>query len=128
MGIVNLTGSHGVMQISADPAIHAFEMTAAGAGMGYCGAQYKSDGTNIYGTGSVDMGATCGAIDTICVLASDATTTATCSAGEMTLSLPAIGRKAYGSNGVSLYPASANITLSADGNDDTLFGPNAPTL
>jgi len=131
VGLVNLNGSHGVMEISADPATNSFEMTVAGLGMGYCGAQYKSDGTNVYGTGSVDMGATCGSTDTICVLASDASTSATCSAGEKIFSLPAIGRTSSGSSGASGYPGGASNTinlLTSGAQDAVQFGPSSPSI
>lgn len=131
VGLVNLTGSHGVMEISADPASSTFEMTVAGLGMGYCGVQYKSDGTNIYGTGSVDMGSTCNATDTICVLASDATTSASCSTAEMTFSLPAIGRESNGTSGASQYPGGGLdtiVVLTTGAPDAVQFGPASPSI
>ena len=127
--------SYGVIQISANPVTSNFEMSVAGMGFGYCGAQYNSDGVNIYGTGSTDMGATCNTTDTICVLASDASTAATCTGPEQSFSLPALGRLAesgvaQANWGASGYPGGGGntITLNGTSGDDVHFGPIVPTV
>jgi hypothetical protein len=125
--------SYGVMQLSANSETLAFELSVAGSGFGYCGLQMISDGTNIFTEGSVDMGTTCNASGTLCVLASDGTTTGDCSG--LSFTLPALGRKAVtaGTNGAasdhgaSGYPSTPNITLTGASGDDLYFGPLTPT-
>jgi hypothetical protein len=118
--------SYGVMQIAANPAVPSFEMSVAGVGFGYCGAQLKSDGQQIYAVGSTDMGSTCVATDTLCVAASDATTAATCGSALSSFALPALGRKAATSFAASAYPTSPNVLLNGTSTDDIHFGPTAP--
>lgn len=130
--------SYGGMILEANSSTKAFELSVAGMGFGYCGAQLKSDGTNIYAEGSVDMGTTCVDSDSICLSATDATTTGTCSTELSTFALPSLGRKTVastaslvvGSWAVSKYPASAptgNLTLNGTATDDIHFGPSVPT-
>jgi hypothetical protein len=122
--------SYGVTQIEAQPASHAFEMTVAGIGVGYCGVQLRSDGTVIYGEGSTDMGATCDDVATLCANASDLSAATACDAVS-TFALPPLGRQAgSGSHvfGASLYPATPNIVLDGTATDSLGFGPgSAPT-
>ncbi len=98
------TGSYGVGHLTANTVTKTFEMTVAGMGFGYCGAHLKSDGTNVYVKGSLDMGTTCEPTDELCVLASDVTTLGSCGADLKTFSLTPLGKKAS-TTGTS-YPAS----------------------
>jgi hypothetical protein len=131
------TCSYGVIQVDADSDAATFEMTVAGMGFGYCGAQLKSDGTNVYATGSTDMGSTCNAVDTLCVTAANVSTTGTCGSSLTTFALTPMGRKLASGSGAgvaavttwaaSLYPASANVTLDGTSTDDLHFGITTPT-
>ena len=120
--------SYGVMALEADPGRMHFELTVAGIGFGYCGAQLKSDGMTIYAQGSPDMGATCAPSADVCVSASDVTTTAMCAS--TSFDLPTIGRAATsGPNGI--WGASLNgsngIVLDGTVSDSLSFGPSTPT-
>ncbi len=136
VGLSNRNGSHAVTQIKAVPgASPVFEMSLAGQGIGFCGAQLISDGTTVRIVGSTDQGASCGATDSVCVTAADVTVTTACTAGVNTFSLPAYGRLSYvNGNGItqgaSAYPGggSNQITLTATGADDTFFGPTTPVI
>ena len=128
--------SYGAMEINANSKTKAFEFAVAGMGLGYCGAQLKSDGTNLYATASVDMGTSCYDIGTLCVSASDGTTSGTCDTSLTTFALTPLGRKSTASTatlvvgnwGVSAYPATgANLTLDGSSTDDLRFGPTTPT-
>lgn len=131
--------SYAGLQLFADPNTNTMELSTAGVGVGYCGAQYRSDGTNIFGTGSTDMGSTCAAVDSICVAASDASTPATCTTPQQTFQLAALGRMSAVSSGTgpvtppswaaSQYPGgpSNTLQLSGDTNDSLHFGPMTPT-
>lgn len=103
-----MRGSYGVIELVADESTKEFEMVVAGTGFGYCGAQLRSDGTNVYFTGSTDMGSTCGAIDSTCGTAADITVPATCDTSTTSFALPSLGRLAAPSCsvGASQYPAS----------------------
>jgi hypothetical protein len=120
--------SYGVMGLEADPSRRHFELTVAGIGFGYCGAQLKSDGMTVSVQGSLDMGATCADSASVCVSASDVTMTAMCSS--MSFDLPAIGRAASsgpnGSWGASRN-GSAGIVLDGTASDSLAFGPSTPT-
>ena len=131
--------SYGVAEVLANPNTVSFEMSVAGVGFGYCGAQYKSDGVNLYGAGSSDMGSTCNTTDTLCVSASDGTTPATCSAAQRAFTLPGLGRQqavaspaTVNTSGVwaaSAYPGgSANtVVLNGTSTDSLALGPTRPT-
>ena len=136
--------SYGVIDLLADPTTQTFEISVAGIGFGYCGAQLKSDGTSVFGTGSVDMASTCSAPETLCVAASDVTTPATCDASVTAFTLPALGRTSSvgpnaGGPGVdagpdaawapSGYPGGTSNTVVLDGtaSDSLHFGPLSPT-
>jgi hypothetical protein len=134
------SGSYGVIEIQADPGAGILEMTAAGVGLGFCGAQLRSDGTSVFGVGSIDMGASCVAADSLCVAASDLAAPGICADGApvTALALPPIGRlAAQGSPGgqiagqmfaESLYPAGGgNVTLDGSAGDALAIGPAAPT-
>jgi len=107
------SGSYGVIQLQANSRTVELELAVAGLGFGYCGAQLRSDGTTVYAAGSVDMGATCNAVDTLCVAASDVTTPGTCGAALTTFALPALDR--------------TDLTLDGTASDDLHFGPTEPT-
>jgi hypothetical protein len=136
--------SYGVIELSADPSTQTFEMSVAGIGFGYCGAQIKSDGSVVFGAGSIDMGTTCNATGTLCIEASDLSTPATCDASIMSFALPALGRVPStgpnaGGPGVphdagaewapSAYPGGSADTIVLDGTstDSLHFGPTAPS-
>jgi len=122
-------GSYGVIELQADESTKAFEMTVAGTGFGYCGAQLKSDGTSVYFTGSPDMGA-CAATETVCGAASDVTLPAICGASVTTFALPPAGRLAGCDYGASDYPGGAGDVVNLDGTSgDSVesFGLATPT-
>lgn len=125
--------SYSVLELKADESTNAFEMAAAGIAIGYCGAQLRSDGTDVFVVGSAEG---CGAVDTLCVAAGDATTpSAGCAAaGLASFELPALGRTASTSStgGIipaSEYPGGASNTIVLDGtsSDSLHFGPTSPT-
>lgn len=128
--------SYGAMELSANTNTNTFEFAVAGMGFGYCGAQLKSDGSNIYTLASADMGTTCSALQSLCVSAGDATTPSTCAAPLTTFTLTPIGRQTVPStapvvNGnwaVSQYPAAAPYLLFNGTSSDSIhFGPTGPT-
>jgi hypothetical protein len=122
--------SYAVTQIHADSATHAFEMTVAGIGVGFCGIQVRSDGASIFGRGSPDMGMTCNDAANLCVSASDLAMPGSCDALQA-VGIPALGRRAgAGAHqfGASHYPDVPNITLDGTATDSLHFGPgDAPT-
>jgi hypothetical protein len=122
--------SYAVTEIHADPTTRAFEMAVAGIGVGFCGISMRSDGGSIYGSGSVDMGATCQDPSTLCVSAGDLTAAGACDA-ITSFTVPALGRKAgAGAHafGASGYPGMPNVTLDGTATDSLGFGPaTAPT-
>jgi len=135
VGLINLNGSHAVTQIRAIPgATPTFEMSVAGAGVGYCGAQLKSDNSVVKIVGSTDMGTSCGVTDFVCCNASDVTAVTNCTASVNTFALPALGRLAYTNaggqlQGASDYPGAGDqVHLAANGQDDTIFGPTTPSI
>jgi hypothetical protein len=127
------TCSYDVVELLADESTHAFELAAAGINIGYCGAQLRSDGSDVYAMASAEP---CAPADTLCVSALDgATPSAGCTAaGLSAFGLPPIGRAASASSSggtwpASAYPGGAANTVVLDGTpDDTLhFGPAAPS-
>jgi hypothetical protein len=119
--------SYGVMAIEADAQRTHLELSVAGIGFGYCGAQLASDGATVYVAGSVDMGATCGAAATACVSATDLTAIVPCAA--ISFDLPAIGRAATsGPNGAwgASASGSSGIVLDGTASDALAFGPSMP--
>jgi hypothetical protein len=138
VGCINRNGSHGVVEILARPKEGVFEMTAAGGGLGFCGAQIKSNNATMNITGSEDMG-TCGEIETVCVSAADISQTANCTGDVNVFQLRPLGRMNYSitgvgcthppcDNGPSKYPGDVkgNVYLTGTGLDDTFFGPAHP--
>jgi hypothetical protein len=123
--------SYGVMALTADSSHLNFELSVAGIGFGYCGAQLKSDAMTVYLKGSVDMGATCNGTASLCVAASDVATPAMCPSTSFVL--PAIGRAATsGPNGTwgdSQYPGAGSdvVVLNGTPSDSLGFGPLVAT-
>jgi hypothetical protein len=135
VGLLNVNGSHAVVRIEAVPgATPVFEMTVAGTGVGFCGAQLRATSATMNVTGSADTGATCGTVDSICSTANDTSVAATCGTDVTDFVLPALGRLAYTGPGGSALEASAypstggNVFLLASGADDTHFGPISPVV
>jgi hypothetical protein len=137
VGYTNATGcgkengyddcSYGVMALEADAARAHLELTVAGIGFGYCGAQLVSDGATVYVQGSTDMGTMCDPAATACVSATDLSATSPCST--TSFDLPTIGRAATsGPNGA--WGASENgsdaIVLNGTASDALAFGPSMP--
>jgi len=130
VGLANDGGSHGIMQIIAHPVELTYEMTCAGAGLGYCGVQFKNDDTSLFVTGSND-GEPCGTVDVACFDSTDISTPATnCTLSSADFELVPLGRQAYGNNTASFYPGgSANdVVLKITGSDDVNFGPAQPVV
>jgi hypothetical protein len=123
--------SYGVIHLWADSSTKQLEMTVAGVGFGYCGAQLKSDGVTIYASGSTDMGLTCNAVDNLCVSAEDGTTPGDCSASTTRFDLPGLGRNASSGTsqswGQSQFPLETNVALDGTSDDAVHFGPSAPS-
>jgi len=126
-------GSYGVIQVYMNELTGAFEMSVAGLGFGFCGAQLRSDGKSTYATGSPDMGATCQPTDSVCGKNDDMTMAGVCDAIK-TFTLPALGRIATttptdGAQGASAYPGGTDNVVKLDGTatDHTHFGPSAPS-
>jgi hypothetical protein len=123
---------YGVGQLYANPVTRRFEMTFAGLSVGFCGLQFASDGTSIFGVGSIDAGEYCLDPARLCVSASDPTAPgalATCSQPPAYI-LPALGRRARPGElalGPSRYPAEPTITLDGSRTDSLHFGPAVPT-
>jgi hypothetical protein len=138
-------GSYGLIELSANSSTGTFELTTAGSGLGFCGAQLVSNGTSIYAVVSNDMGTTCGtsgASDDLCVSAADVTTASSTNcptAANFTLSpIGRVGGVSEGKSnansctsgltyGASTYPASPNVTFNGTSSDSLHFGPTTPT-
>ncbi|MGZ3773291.1 MAG: hypothetical protein ACXVCY_05885 [Pseudobdellovibrionaceae bacterium] len=121
------SGSYGVIHLKADSSTKNLEMAVAGTGFGYCGAQLKTDGTNLFVKGSSGGGTsdgstwTCQAADTVCKLASDLTQAGTCSSiDNTTFQLTALGTTSstYGSGTI----------LDGTSTDDIHFGPSVTAM
>jgi hypothetical protein len=125
--------SYGAIELHSDESRQGLELTVAGVGFGYCGAQLKSDGVHVFAIGSLDMGETCLTMSTLCVAASDITTPGVCSAELAMFTSRALGRTAVsGSNGAmgaSQYPGKTDNTIVLNGTatDSLGFGPSAPS-
>lgn len=91
VGTINRCGSFAVVEILAANGV--MELTAAGKGVGFCGAQFRSDGIKVNVTGSNDATSSCEAIDSVCIFANDTQLTTSCTAAQSTFTLPAAGRK-----------------------------------
>ena len=135
--------SYGVIEITANEQTSSFELSTAGLGFGVCGAQLKSDGTNIYAVGSNDMG-TCGAAQNVCASAAALATPGTCTGSVTSFALTPLGREqTTGPNAAgpgnpanpsafysaSAYPGGAadTILLTGTTSDSLHFGPLVPT-
>lgn len=117
------SGSHGIFRVTAYPDTKKFEMTAAGTGLGFCGAHLISDGTNIYLKGSSDMGQSCGAIYALCADATALTsvTVGSCTVSATNFKLPDIGRIGVSNIGTSAYPGGSGNNVKLDGADASVF-------
>lgn len=102
--------SYGVIHLKANSSDSTFEMTVAGSGMGFCGAQLRSDGTNLYvngSTGSYTGAWSCAAAANNCVLAANTSSAGSCAtADDFTL-------ESLGINGQSTF----GDGVTADGSD-----------
>jgi hypothetical protein len=127
--------SYGVAEIYTNAGTGAFEMAAAGIGVGYCGVQLASDGMNTYADGSA--GPVCAATDDLCVLSSDETTVVGGRGGICTpggsaafTHTTAIGIETGSgpttSWGNSPYPTVPNVVLNGTSTDSVHFGPTTP--
>ena len=128
VGMLNTNGSHAVVHVLARPRVPVFEMAAAGAGIGFCGAQLRGTNATMFVTGSVD-GPACAATDTVCTLANDTSVTTTCDADVTEFELVPLGRVEYTGHNASQYPGGGanNVHLTVLGtDDDTYFGPVVP--
>ncbi len=122
------SGSYGIMQLTANPNTRAFEFTVAGIGLGYCGAQLKSDGANIFATHSVDRGEICGEPEDLCLNANTLAVSPECTGSLQAFTLRPIGRDAaVGAHisGASQYPSPTNVSLKGTDTDSLHFGPTA---
>jgi hypothetical protein len=125
-------GSYGVIELLADTAAGTIELAVAGRGFGYCGAHLRSDGTNVYEIGSIDM-VSCAEPATLCASAADVTQPGTCDAALETFALAPLGRMASagatGTLGASGYPGEPSNVVNLDGtaSDSVSFGPRSPT-
>jgi hypothetical protein len=84
----------GIFEVSSASTADSTQVLSPGAnmtGLG-CGIQMKTDGTNIYGSGSFSQAATCAATATPCVLASNFDTTGASCSGINTFSTVAMTR------------------------------------
>jgi hypothetical protein len=122
-----------VVEILANPVTRVFEMTVAGSGMGFCGAQLKSNGTYMNVTGSVDSGATCDNADSNCVNSATLATVLGTNCTETlvnTFTLPPLGRQNYSTFGASKYPGGTGnyVILTTNTSDSVYFGPTAPVV
>ena len=125
--------AYGVIELHTDESRRGLELTVAGVGFGYCGAQLKSDGSHVFAIGSSDIGDSCLTTSTLCVAASDLTTPEVCSPQLTMFSAPALGRLAVsgskGSMGPSQYPGKTDnqIVLNGSASDSLDFGPSLPS-
>ncbi len=118
--------SYGVIRLNANSADNSFEMTVAGTGFGYCGAHLKSEGTNLYVSGSAGQTNgvtwTCAAADTVCTLASDTGTAGSCGSIDTNdFALTSLGVTGESNVGTG-------ITLNGNTNDSVHFGPSVDDL
>lgn len=124
-----LSGSYGLMNLTANSDTKTFEFAVAGVALGYCGAQLKSDGVDIYAETSIDMGG-CGAKENVCAKAIDITDSTRCSDAVKTFDLTPLGRVAgTGMNtfAASKYPAVPTLTFDGSVTDAIHFGPTVAT-
>ena len=114
--------SYGVIQLQADTSTGSYEMTTAGTGFGYCGAHIKSDGTNVYISGSAGglnmAGDTwnCAATDTLCATSTDLAVAGSCASIDTdNFALTTLGVTGESTLGTG-------ITLNGTDSDSTRFG------
>lgn len=116
-----------------------FELVTAGVGMEFAGAQFVSDGTDLFGIGSEDTSGATTALESVCTLANDLSQTdPNCELGPAQFTLTPLGRVAASSstyaqnNGTSnwaasQYPAEPNVKMAGSSEDTIYFGPQTPT-
>jgi hypothetical protein len=115
--------SYGVIHLKANSADSTFEMTVAGTGMGFCGAQLRSDGTNLYvngSTGNYNGSWSCASADTNCVLAANSGSAGSCAtADDFTLtSLGITGQSTFGTG----------VTANGSDTDSVHFGTSVANM
>lgn len=132
------TGSRGLMHLVARPSENTFQASVAGIGLGFCGAQFASDGASIRFVGSQDgVNGACQPKNETCVLAQDLGAPGDCAA--VGFSLAPLGRAAtedFLFQSVELWAASqypdfgdfAAVDVGAGGNSSVAFGPAAVPL
>ena len=126
-------GSYGLVALTANPKEGSFELTAAGVGMGYCGAHFVSDGTSVFGIGSIDMAASCLPPGEICLDASSGSKRESCTVSAENFVLTPLGRDSVSVTAATTwaasgYPGSKGNLVRLDGTatDSAHFGPSVP--
>ena len=131
VGVINTGGSYGVARIYANPNTNSFEMAVSGKGLGYCGAQFNSDGVGLNFIGSGDMGTTCSTNTNACVSPSDLTTLSQCKTpfklipiGRVATTFISTSPPSY-NLGESQYPGGGNNKIKFENlsTDSVFFGP-----
>ncbi len=122
-------GSYGLITLQAHSGTRTLEMAVAGLGFGYCGAQLKSSATQIYFTGSPDMGSSCEPNTNACVAANDISTLQTCEPAVTQFAITPLGRLAAGTSAASQYPGAPGnqVNVEKTATDSVHFGPTSPT-
>ena len=120
--------SYGGINLKANSATKAIEMTVAGTGFGYCGAHLKSEGTNLYvkgSSGGMNIDGTswnCSTTDTVCTLSSSTAISGSCTAiGDSSFELQTLGVTGSSTFGTG-------ITLDGSATDSLHFGPSVSGL
>jgi len=117
--------SYAVTRIHADPINNYMEFTAAGSGIGYCGAQWISNSVGLFFNGSGDMGSSCNTPVVSCVDPNDFTQAGDCTG--LSFALTPLGRigGTYSIPGYtctlgdSLYPGGMGNQVIINGWNDT---------
>jgi hypothetical protein len=134
VGLSNVNGSHAVVEILADVRARVFEMSAAGVGIGFCGARLHSQGSTLTAYGSAEAGACqCASVATVCSQSSDVSVAVNCSETLPTFQLDALGRSTVEASlctfNHSLYPVDGPyVQLSTVHRDDAYFGPRVSPI
>ena len=100
-------------------------MAVARQRLGFCGAQLRAEGSVLFSTGSVDMGTTCSATDTLCSSVNNTATTSGVNCTGVVYALSPLGRGPYtGPSGTPLGgSAYANNTILLRANGTGSLGP-----
>lgn len=132
------TGSRGLFHLEATPKSGRFQASAAGIGLGFCGVQFASDGSNIFFHGSQDgVGGVCENITSACVSGDLEDTLTGDECDGITFSIAPLGRQAttdfLGELSIdewdaSLYPGGATNLVDIDdvSTSSVKFGPTTP--